>query len=240
MPRLQLEKYINAQFQFWRSQRDSIKTADPQDNAVSPFITLSREYGCFGLNTAGSLAKLLNKVNNDEKWAVFDREVLDKVMSDYGLSECLAKTLTDYARGQLTNVISTTFSKFPSQLAVYMKLAETVRMLAVNGNVIILGRAGSVITRGMNGGYHVRIIASMDHKIKNVMGSKGISRKEAEALIIENNRRRYDYIKEYVNFDMEDPHNYDLIVNITKCSDDGAAGIINEGMKASGLFKRTE
>lgn len=231
---LPMEKFINKQMKFWESQKSKVKTASEVD-ALKPYITIEREYGCLGYDLA---KKLINKLNEEQKsdpvWAAYDKQVLDRVMKDMGLSESLAKTMTDDARTQLANVLSTTFSSFPPQVSVYKKLAETIRMLAVNGHVVIIGRASNVITRDIKGGYNVRIIAPMDYKIKNVMKIKNVDKKEAEKLVIDNTTRRVNYIKEYVNFDITDPHNYHLIINAAKFSHDEMARIIIEGLTLQG------
>lgn len=235
MPSATMEKYILAQVKYWQSQQKKIN--QPEAESVNQFITISREYGCSGLEIGQELIGILNgKQETETPWAVYDRQVLDRVMTDMGLTEHLVKTLTDDARNILTNLIQTSFSKFPPQVAVYQKLAETIRMLAANGRVVIVGRAGNVITRGMKGGYHARIIATMDFKIETVMKNKNVSRKEAEKLVTENSARRTNYIKEYVNFDVDDPHNYDITINLTKHSVKDCAGIIVCGMKVRGLL----
>lgn len=229
---LAMEKFIGNQMKFWESQKAKVKLHDTESK---PFITIEREYGCLGYDLGKKIVELLNAEYPDGLvWAAYDKQVLDRVMQDMGLSESLAKTLTDDARQQMANVLSTSFSSFPPQVAVYRKLAETVRMLAANGNVVIIGRAGNVITREMKGGYNVRIIAPMEYKIKNVMQIKGVDKKEAEKLVIDNTARRVNYIREYVNFDILDPHNYHLILNAAKFSNDEMARIVIQGLKIKG------
>ena len=228
---LAMEKLINKQVKFWESQKARVKEIDEVE-ALKPFITIEREYGCLGYDLAKKIVDILNtEYKEDPVWAAYDRQVLDRVMKDMGLSESLTKTLTDDARQQLANVLNTSFSKFPPQVAVYKKLAETIRMLAVNGNVVIVGRAGNVITRGLKGGYNIRIIAPMDFKIKNIMKIKNVDKKEAEKLVIDNTARRGSNIREFVDFDIDDPHNYHLILNAAKFSVEEKARIIIEGLK---------
>jgi cytidylate kinase len=231
-----MEKYINMQVKFWESQKARISSQD-ENEKPKPFITIEREYGCMGYDLGKKIVELLNTRLPDElPWAAYDKQVLDRVMEDMGLSESLAKTLTDDARQQMTNVLNTSFSKFPPQVTVYKKLAETIRMLAVNGNVVIVGRAGNVITREMKGGYNIRIIAPMDYKIKNVMAIKQVDKKEAEKLVIDNTTRRVNYIKEFVDFDIIEAHNYHLILNAAKFTIDEMASIVIEGLKIKGLI----
>jgi cytidylate kinase len=226
-----LDKYINAQFKYWRHQKNTITT--PVLKSQRQFITISREYGCSGYAIAKEIIKILNGA--DEKpeplWAAYERGVLDRVMKDMGLSSHLARTLTDNAKKDMTDILKTAFSNLPPQVAVYQKLAETIRLLAANGNVVIVGRASNVITRGMAGGFHVMIVAPMEYKIKNIMKFKGITKKEAEKLVIENTARRENYIKEYVRFDVTNPHNYDLLINLSRNTINGVAQLIIEGLK---------
>jgi len=63
------------------------------------------------------------------------------------------------------------------------------------------------------------------------MKNKNLTKKEAEKLVIENTARRENYITEYVRFDVRDPHNYDLIINLGNTNIDAAARLIIEGMK---------
>ncbi len=233
MPRSSMEKYIQAQVKYWQSQKEKIK--EPETKSLHQFITISREYGCSGFEIGKEIIETINKTNTLETpWAVYDKQVLDRVMEDMGLSSSLTKSLTDDALNSLTNLLQTSFTKFPPQVAVYRKLAETIRLLAAYGRVVIVGRAGNVITRGMKGGYHVKIIASMDYKASNVMRFKNLSRKDAERVVEENTERRVNYIKEFVNFDVNDPHNYDLIINASKHANAEIANIIIEGIKLKG------
>jgi cytidylate kinase len=158
-------------------------------------------------------------------------------MEDTGLSQNLLDTMTSNARNQLTNLLQTSFSKFPPQVAVYRKLAETVALLAANGNAIIIGRGGNAITRHIDGGYHIRVVAKMDIKAATIMKLTGITKREAEKLVVEKNDERDRFIKEFVKFDVEDPHNYHLFINLSLHSVDEVARIIIEGMKQKGILK---
>jgi len=151
-------------------------------------------------------------------------------MEEMELSSHLVKTLTDDALRDLTDILKSAFSDLPPQVAVYQKLAQTIRILAAHGNVILVGRASNVITRGMAGGFHVMMVAPMEYKVENIMKFKNLSKKDAEKLVIENTERRENYIKEYVKFNVTDPHNYDLVINLADTNEKGVAKLIIEGM----------
>jgi hypothetical protein len=226
-----MDKYINAQVKYWQQQKNSL--ALPEQKSLRQFITISREYGCSGYGIAKEIAIILNNADKTPEplWAAYERQVLDRVMAEMDLSSSLVKTLTDDALRDLTDILKSAFSGLPPQVAVYQKLAQTIRILAAHGNVVIVGRASNVITRGMTGGFHVMLVAPMEYKINNIMKFKNLSKKDAEKLIIDNTARREDYIREYVKFDVTDPHQYDLVINLSNTTVHGVADLIIQGMK---------
>jgi cytidylate kinase len=229
-----MDKYINSQVKYWHQQKEKIDTPEKKGRT---FVTISREYGCGGFEVARKICEIMNKEHATEpQWAAYDRQLLDKLMEDLGLSSSLADTLTTSARSAMTNLIQTSFSEFPSQVAVYRKLAETVRTLCFNGNVVVVGRAGNVITRDMKNGYHVRMVAPMDWKITNIAEKVELSRREAEKLINDKTEEREGFIRNYVRFDPSDPHNYHLLINNGLHSAEEAARIVIEGLKRKGLI----
>jgi len=228
--------YIDAQVKFWKDQKEAVDHVEVKEKS-KPFVTISRQYGAGAYDVGEKLVTLLNeRMKPEHAWAAYDRKLLNKVEDDLGLSDSLAGTLTDNARSKLTDLIQTTFSKFPPQVAVYRRLVENVRTLAVNGNVVIIGRAGNIITRDMANGFHIRVVAPLSQRVERVSKIKGCHLKEAEQIILENDDKRDGFIKEYVKFDNRDPLNYNLVLNMGMLSVDEAAGIIADSMKIHGMF----
>lgn len=235
-----IDTLINSQIAYWRQQREAMGPIKGLVARVErePFITISREYGCGGYYIAGTIAQLLNSTRRAvPEWIAYDRKLLDKVIGDMGLSSQLVETLTTSARRQMTNLFQTTFSKFPPQVAVYRKLAETVRTLALHGHVIIVGRAGRAITRGMENGFHARIIAPIEWRVERMAGLCKIPKKDAELMIADKSRKREEFLKTFVRFDSADPHNYHLTIDESEFSPDGVARLVVEGMRLRGLLK---
>jgi hypothetical protein len=232
MNRAMIDKYINAQVKYWQHQKNSL-TTPPEAKSLRQFITISREYGCSAYDIAQEIIKTLNDADKTPEplWAAYERQVLDRVMEEMDLSSSLVKTLTDDAFRDLTDILKSAFSGLPPQVAVYQKLAQTIRILAAHGNVVIVGRAANVITRAMAGGFHVHMIAPMEYKVSHIMKFKNLSKKDAEKMVVENTARREDYIREYVKFDVTDPHNYDLVINLANTTVRGVADLIIQGMK---------
>lgn len=231
-----MEKYIKAQVTYWKQQKD--KLAAPEKVNRLPFITISREYGCGGYEVARKLIEILNgEMKQTPEWAAYNRQLLDRVMEDMGLSQSLVETLTGTARNTLTNLLQTSFSSFPTQVSVHKKLAETIALLALNGNVVIVGRGSNIITRTIKNGYHVRLVAPQTWRAEEIMKKMNLSKPEAIKLINEKTKQRDTYLKEYLKFDVADPHNYNLIINDADHTVEQAARIIIDAMKIKGLLQ---
>jgi len=232
-----MDRYMTGQVIYWQKQKEKIK--EPEKANQLPFVTISREYGCGGFKIASKLAEIFNKeFKPDPEWAAYDKKILESLMADTGLSEHLVHTLTEKARGKMTNMIQTTFSSFPPQVAIHKKLTATITMLALHGNVVIVGRGSNMITKNISNGFHVRLVAPINCRAEKLSKEMSISKTEALKLIKEKTRQRDDYMKEFLKFDLTDPHNYSMTINDGEFSVEQAARLIIEGMKIKGLIEK--
>ncbi len=232
------ERQIYNQIEYWQRQKPQSGTDEPLDKENQfPFITISREYGCGGFEVADIVVRELNHAYKQNPiWGAYDKQILDRISHDMGITEALAETLTGSARRKMTELFQTSFSKFPPQVAVYRKLAEVVRMLAINGHVVIVGRAGNAITKDMPYGMHVRVVAPMEWKVERLVQLNSISKQKARELIKEKTEDREGYLKQFVQFDPRNSHNYDLIINNAHYSIENTAMMIIEALKLKGIF----
>ncbi|HPS58167.1 MAG TPA: cytidylate kinase-like family protein [Spirochaetota bacterium] len=231
-----LDRYITAQVTFWKHQKETIEA--PEKKSHLPFITISREFGCCGYDVAQKIVEIINAEYKPEPlWAAYDRVLIDKVTEDMGLSTSLTETLTGNARNSLTNLFQTTFSKFPPQVAVYRRMAETIAMLAANGNAVIVGRGGNLITRNVEGGFHLRIVAPLRWRADNMAEKMKMSKSAALKEIDEKEKQRASFFREFLKHELTDPLNYDMLINNFHYSTEEAARLIIDGLKVKGFLK---
>ena len=83
----------------------------------------------------------------------------------------------------------------------------------------------------MPGGFHVRLVAGKETRIKRMMGAQHCERDAAEQMIEKTDLARRRFVKTYFGGDIDDPHTYDLIVNTDRLSPAAAARIVMAGMK---------
>ena len=90
---------------------------------------------------------------------------------------------------------------------------DVILSLAETGNVVIAGRGGQAILRNRRNALHVRVFASPETRIRNLMARQGIQRDEAEARIQDSDRDRARYLQHYHGVNLEDPLLYHLMIN---------------------------
>ncbi|HPS59037.1 MAG TPA: cytidylate kinase-like family protein [Spirochaetota bacterium] len=230
-----IDKYMNAQAIYWQKQK--FKHEEPEKINNLPFVTISREYGCCGYMVAKKITEIFNTEFNPEPlWAAYDKKLFEKMMIDTGLSASLIDTLTNKARNKLTDLVQTTFSDFPPQVAVHKKLVEMIAMLAMNGNVVIVGRGANKVTKDMTSGFHIRLVAPFEARVEKIVKALNISKLEANKLIKEKTKQREGYMKEFFKIDLTDPHNYDMVINDSTFSVDNSARLIIQGMRYKGIL----
>lgn len=229
-----IDRYITAQVTFWKKQREQLD--EPVKSNKLPFITISREYGCNGYQVAEKIVEILNAQNPTPPWAAYNKNLLEKLMEDTGLSSSLIETLTSQARNKLTDMIQTSFSSFPPQVAIHKRLVETIATLALNGHVVLVGRGSTMITKNFHKGFHVRLIAPFAYRVDKISSELKIGKQEAQKLILDKTKQREEYMKEFFKIDIADVHHYDLVINDANFSIEETAKLIIEAMKVKGLF----
>ena len=180
---LSADKKIAAQIEIWRKRRFE-RGEEEEKKERPPFITISRQYGADGITVAEYIAKSINNMYEPTpNWMVYDKNLVEKIVEDHNLSAKLVESMTEKKRNEIDEVVKGFFSSLPSQLSVFMKTAKTIRSLASHGNVIIIGRGGNIITRDMENGISVRVIAPFKWRVENIMEREKLNRKEAENLV---------------------------------------------------------
>jgi len=229
-----LEQFVHNQVQVWEQS----KSVAVKPDEIRPFITISREYGCRAASKVMKLVEELNRYEENENWQLYDKSILDKIVTDEGISQKLLETLDTKKRDEMTEFLRTVLTDYPPQVAAYKMLIKAIRTLALQGRKVIVGRASEVITRDLKYGIHIKFIASMPYKIKTVMDNQGIhSRLDAEKIVKEKEELRHDFMTQYIRFDSHKPDSYDLIINIEKFTDEEIASLIIGTLKAKNYIK---
>ena len=187
---------------------------------AQPFVTLSREAGAGSHALAREILRELDKHNPDEsrEWEVFDQKLCVLLAQDKALRATFEGLLAEQYHSEVSEFISDMISGQTRQYSTYKRTFEIVRGLAMIGKVVIVGRAGNCVTEDMPLGVRVRLVASEDVRVARMMEVLNTSRDKAMEAMHELDRERAHLIHDFFNRDINDPHHYDAIFNVSTMS----------------------
>jgi hypothetical protein len=195
-----------------------------------PAVTISRQTGAGALNVASLVAQQLDGDCPGDppcSWAVFDRNLVSKILEDHHLSKRLEEFMPEDTRFPLSEAFEFLLGLHPPSWTLRGYAEETIRELANNGNVILVGRAGAIITAGSPTVLHVRLVAPFEFRALNYARSQGISEAEAARAIRAKDEATHHYVRGYFNTNVADPLHYDLVVNTGRTGFEGTARLIS-------------
>lgn len=211
-----VEKIVEEQIHQWQRTKTEVKKEKPKKTSV---ITISRQPGSRGNEIAAKLALAFG-------YDMFDQEIIKQMAEDTNISSRVLETLDERGLNMIEDVIATIVEDrhlWPDQ---YMKhLMKIIGTIGKHGKAVIVGRGGTfIIPRDEN--IRLRFIASLENRIKKVADELNITRDEARRQIYDVEARRGSFVRRYFYAGIDEPVNYDLIINTDFISDDQAVAIV--------------
>ncbi len=175
-------------------------------------ITISRQMGSLGCRVAALVSVRLG-------YRMVWRELINQAAQRCGAPEMALAAIDEL--GLLGVHPSKT-----ARLAYIQAVERVMDELAVEGDVVIVGRASQAILHDREGAFHVRIIAPDDVRAERVALSKRVSRDAARALVTASDRSRRNFLRLNYHAHWDDPALYHLVVNTGRYSAASAAELI--------------
>jgi len=202
-----------------------------EKNEAGNCITISREFGCQSYPVAEALEKRFNAENTKSPWVVLDRKLMEKIAEESGHSTAELEQASDADSGW-----SSMFSMFTGQHKVgqselFADIKKAVIHFANIGRCIIVGRGAVAFTQNFTNCIHIRLVAPLEFRIKNIMESMGKDEKEAQQYIDSHQRQRDAFIHHFTDMFLGDPTLYHLVINNERHSPDEIAEIIEFYLK---------
>jgi hypothetical protein len=182
-----------------------------------PFITISRQAAAGGHLLSHVIVTDFLKLGGDvfEGWHVFDREICELVALDSSLTTSMEQLLQERYRSEFAEFMDGLLSGKSQQYMTLKKTFFIVRILASIGKVIIVGRAGNCVTRGLGTGIHLRLVAPKSSRIRWMAKKLRLDKRESEKMIDEQDAERRRMTRTFFDGDIEDPLLYDVTFNTT-------------------------
>jgi len=183
-----------------------------------PIVTLSHEIGAGGPEIGQKLAERLSL-------HYVDQELISQAALRYGLREEKLSSL-DESKPSL-------FERFDTETRRYLTVLQTVLYeFAEQDRVVLMGRAGQWLLRGIPHVFRVRVMAPFDLRVKHLGKRLSVQMGEhTNPRMVHDMARRDDTEKagrmRYLHeVDVRDPALYDLVLNTEKLSIDAAVELI--------------
>ena len=174
--------------------------------------TLSREMGSRGDDIARAAAERLGL-------RLVGRELINRAAKEDGAPEVALAEIDELG---LLGV-----KPSAAALRLYQeKVTVVIHELAETGDVLLLGRGGQVILAERANVLHVRIIAPRAMRLTLVQERCRVSAEVAAARIDASDATRADYLKRHFGVRGDEPHLYDLVINMAHLDVPVAADLV--------------
>lgn len=197
-----------------------------------PFLTISRE-ACAGATTLGQhLVPLLDAQFGEEgrSWMFLDKDLLTRALTTNNLPEQLADFLPEDRISDIKGMIGEIVGLHPPLWELEQRVNEAIRQFAQMGRVIFAGRAAHIITGNLPGGFHLRLVAPLNLRVKRLQEQQGCDRETATRILQETDNARRRYVESNFEQDINDPHAYDMVLNTEHIQPATAAQLVLKAM----------
>lgn len=204
-----------ANFDKYRAYFLSQKDRSPVPGATHPpFLTISRQAGAGAGTVARLVAEKLNTASPaPQPWAVFDKNLIAKVLEDADLPQEIAKHIAEDKDTTVKALVGELLGLHPSMWTIFHHTSDTILKLARVGRCIIVGRGGNIITTRLTGGIHVRLVAPENVRKAHLKAHFNIDEAAASKYLHEHDEGRRRYVKTNFERSIDDPLLYDAVLN---------------------------
>jgi len=188
-----------------------------------PVITISR--------TMGSGARIIaEKLADDLGWSMWSKELIEEIAHNADVSRRVVEEFDEKAVSEIEAFTRTILGDHEMGSFLYLKhLARAVAAIAKLGNAIILGRgANFLLPQALN----IRIDASEQKRIDNMMRFEYLTYAEAEEKIRRSDRGRHEYLVSTFGREKVENAPFDLTIWMDQFTNDNAVAIIKTALKA--------
>lgn len=235
----EIHHILNKQITRWNNEKRAMKALMAQQNheevirpsASKPVVTVSRQRGCRGRE----FSKLLS---HELQYGFIDRELIHYIADHIGVRAEVVELLDEHDRSELElNLRELMTGRIFNHDKYIRELSEAVKGCALNGGVVFLGRGANYILSRPHV-FRVRLVAPLDNRIKTLMTTEGMAGHDAEREIEVVDRERAQFVERYFKHDINDPAEYDIVINTATHNLNGMAKAVIEAMKSQGWEHR--
>jgi hypothetical protein len=172
-----------------------------------PFVTISRQYGCFGFALGMLLQDILNEdaaaspasrggLAGGHVWRIYNREILDRLARQTKLPADLLDAIGRGRPSMVRDLLHALANEHvPSGLVIRDRINTIIRGMACQGHAIIIGQGGSAVAQDVPNGLSVRLEAPLEWRVSQIAIRRGMSM-DAAARDIEQKESEREYLRQ--------------------------------------------
>ena len=183
-------------------------------------ISIGREYGANGHYIADRLAEKYNI-------PVYDRHMIEYIAKEKNLDLNNLKKYDEKMKNILFSRTVNGHSSSPEDAIAQMQFDFLREKAAAGESFVVVGRCANSVLKDNPNLISIFITGDMDVKAKRISELFNVTIKEAEAMIIKNNKKRKQYHNHYSKEKWGDSRYYELTVNTSKIGAQKAFEIVD-------------
>jgi cytidylate kinase len=207
MPNVQ--DIIERQLRRWELEK-SVRVLQPDapraPTLMQPVITVSRQHGSGGASLAARLAERF-------QYTLLHRDVVDRICASSGTMRRVVESLDEHVKPQVTSFCESLLGSGYLDASDYARhLLKVIRSIAELGGAVVVGRGANFIV-GPERGFHVRVVAPREARVRRIMARDRRSEKDALHDVETSDRERAAFIRKLFGRSIDDAGAYDLVIN---------------------------
>ncbi len=178
-----------------RLQQGKGKNIKPKKDP-GPVITISRQSGCSARGLTENLVKEINKSTQDKanykEWDYINKELLEKAARELDVNPSeIAYVFKYQERNALGDIFASYANKYyKSDRKIRKTIANVIRSIAEEGNIIIIGRGGVVLSKDIKRSLHISLEAPLEWRSLMISERYDLSFADAKKSVIEMDKKR--------------------------------------------------
>jgi hypothetical protein len=177
-------------------------------------LCLSRKYGCEAYPLAEILEARLEE-RTQQNWLILDKVLLDKIAEDRGLSKQILESIGN-SPTYIDLLLAPLMKNWVSASQAFRLILQYILRFAEEGNTIIIGRGGSIITQDKANCFHFRLDAPLSFRVESIARRLNLPLDEAHDMVVKNEKKREEFVNAYFHRDVTDVSLYHSVYNNAK------------------------
>jgi cytidylate kinase len=205
-----LDQIVARQVRLWEIRRLGEREREIEDRiveeAIQPYITISREAGSGGMIIGRNVASRLS-------WQFYDRELVEHMARVAHVRQSVVESLDEVTMDGIREWITTLVDRDSFSHDQFLKHLMTVLLtITRHERAVLLGRGANFVLPPERG-LRVRLIEPLEMRVLEFGEMYDLEPEEARKQVMSRDRQIQEFVRQHYRRDVTDSTNYDVVLN---------------------------